>query len=284
LSSAFNLIAPLLFLFFGTHLLRMTVAEILIYRIPFAAGFYLLYSWLTGGTRSPFWTEFYETFLAPSICLTVLRSLIKPFGAPFRVTNKNIGRGEIAFNRQVAAPFVILMVAHLLGYAFSIGAGRLLEEPEAFGIATYYAVQNIIVLWMCLLVCVDVAQEHSFVRFPRKFPCLLTWDDTGVTGESVSVSEGDLVFTSARQDCALPATVFLHVPALGLQDVAARVQKAGSTITLEFRHLTLPQRRLLISELFCRPKIWERPARSEAKAAWEYLCSGLRMYPLAESP
>ena len=51
-SSLFNLIAPLFFLFFGAHLLRMTMGEMLFYRLPFTAGFYLLYSWLTRRTRS----------------------------------------------------------------------------------------------------------------------------------------------------------------------------------------------------------------------------------------
>ena len=283
-SSLFNLIAPLLFLLFGTHLLRMTVVEMIFYRLPFTVGFYLLYSWLTNGTRSAMWTEFYEAFLAPSIGLTVLRSLVKPFGAGFRVTDKTIRRGRLAINRRVALPFAVLLIAHAIGIIFSLLIGRHLENADAFGIATYFALMNIATLWMCLLVSIDVAQQTPFVRFARESPCLITWDDTGLAGKTVSMSEGDIVFKPGREAAAFPQNVFAHVPALELQDVPARVKDVNGEWILEFVELTLTQRRTLISSLFCEPRRWERPSRSEWRAAWEYLRAGVRMYSLAESP
>ena len=283
-SSLFNLIAPLLFLFLGTHLLRMTVEEMLFYRLPFTAGFYLLYSWLTVGTRNALWTEFYEAFLAPSMGITVLRSLVKPFGTGFRVTDKTIRRGRLAINRRVALPFAILLVAHVVGILFSVLMERHIEEPDAFAIGTYFALLNIAILWMCLLVSVDVAQQHPFVRFERRLPCLITWDDAGLAGETVSLSEGDLQFKPGREVSNLPGTVFVHLPSLELQDVPARVKTVNGGLTLEFIDLPLPQRRTLLAELFCQPRRWERPSRSEWRATWEYLRAGVRMYPLAESP
>jgi cellulose synthase (UDP-forming) len=287
LSSLFNLIAPLIFLFFGGHLLRMTVVEVIFYRLPFMVGFYLLYSWLTNGTRSAMWTEFYEAFLAPSMGLTVLRSLFKPFGTGFRVTDKTIRRGRLAINRRVAFPFAALLIAHVIGLILSVLIGRHVDEPDAFCIATYFALTNIATLWMCLLVSVDVAQRTPFVRFSRQVRCLLTWDDTGLVGETVLLSEGDMVFKPDRAVADLPhlpEAVFLHLPALMLEDVPARVREANGEWAIEFAELTLPQRRHLISHLFCEPRRWERPPRGEWRAAWEYLRAGLRMYPLAESP
>lgn len=284
LSSLFNLIAPLLFLYFGTHLLRMTVEEMLFYRLPFIAAFYLLYSWLTVGTRNALWTEFYEAFLAPFIGITVLRTMVKPFGTGFRVTDKTIRRGRLALNRRVALPFAILLVAHVLGILFSFLADRHFEEPDAFAIGTYFALMNIATLWVCLLVSIDVAQQHPFLRFPYQAPCLITWDDTGVAGETVSLSEGDLQFNPDRNLTELPETVFVHIPRLKLQDVPARVKAVSGGLTLEFRDLPLPQRRALLTELFCQPRRWVRPSRSEWRATCEYLRAGVRMYPLAESP
>ena len=194
ISSLFNLIAPLLFLFFGLHLLRMTAAEIVFYRLPFTVGFYLLYSWLTRRTRSAVWTEFYEAFLGPSMGLTAIRSLVKPFGVGFRVTDKVIRRQRLSVNRRVALPFAVLFVLHLAGLAFALAAKRPAEEGDAFVIAAYFAVSNLITLWLCLLVSVDVAQERPFVRFTHRLPCLLLWDDTGLPGETVSLSEREEVF------------------------------------------------------------------------------------------
>ena len=285
LSSLFNLLAPLLFLFFGAHLLSMTIAEMIFYRLPFTVGFYLLYSWLTCGTRSALWTEFYEAFLAPSMGLTVLRTLVKPFGAGFRVTDKTIRKGRFAINRRVALPFAVLLAAHLLGLAFAVLTGRHLEEPDAFGIATYFTALNIVILWMCLLVSIDVAQPTPFVRFARQHPCLVTWEDTGVTGETICLSEGDVVFKPARMMAGATGAAFIHLPELELHDVPARVKAIeNGAWALEFAHLTLEQRRILISSLFCQPRQWDRPPRREVAAAWEYLRAGIRMYPLADSP
>jgi cellulose synthase (UDP-forming) len=283
-SSLFNLIAPLLFLFFGLHLLRMTVAEMIFYRLPLTVGFYVLYSWLTNGTRSAMWTEFYEAFLAPSMGITVLRSLVKPFGAGFRVTDKTIRTGRLAINRRVAFPFATLLAAHIVGIGFAFLIERHIEQPDAFAIATYYALMNVVTLWMCLLVSIDVAQQTPFVRFERQSRCLITWDDTGLAGETIRISEGDLVFKPSRAVSELPENVFVHLPEMELHDVSARVKFSAGEWVLEFVDLTLPQRRTLIASLFCQPRQWDRPARGECNAAWQYFLAGVRMYPLAESP
>src|SRR5256885_16500194 len=106
-------------------------------------------------------------------------------------------RGRLAINRRVAFPFALLLVAHLAGIAFAFLVQRHIEERDAFAIATYFAAINIITLWTCLLVSIDVAQQTPFVRFPRNLPCLITWEGKDVLGETISLSEGDLVFESA---------------------------------------------------------------------------------------
>jgi cellulose synthase (UDP-forming) len=287
-SSLFNLIAPLLFLFFGAHLLRMTVPEIVFYRLPFMVGFYLLYSWLTRGTRSAVWTEVYESFLAPSMGLTVIRSLVKPFGVGFRVTDKVLRRQRLALNRRVAFPFIVLILLHLLGIAYSYLVQRHYEEPEAFLIVMYFALSNIATLWLCLLISVDIAQERPFTPFKHRLPCLVLWDDTGLAGESISLSEGEVVvkLSGSPSKSGLPEKAFLHLPSLGLADVPVllRYANGGDEVTAEFLDLTLSQRRMLITYLYCRPRAWDRPPRSEPRAMFEYARAGLRMYPLAESP
>lgn len=287
LSSLFNLVAPLLFLFFGLHLLRMTLAEIVFYRLPFTVGFYLLYSWLTRRTRSAVWTEFYEAFLAPSMGVTALRSLVRPFGVGFRVTDKSIRRQDLRLNRRVALPFAILFVLHLAGLVFAWAVQRPYEEPDAFGIVAWFAISNLAVLWICLLASLDIAQEHPHVRFEERHPCLLLWNDTGLQAETVTLSESEVVLQlpGGHRLLPVPHAASLHVPSAGLCDLPVRIRRvnAEGRVTLELLDLGLPQRRALITHLYCRPGQWDRPPRSEWRAMWEYLSAGLRLYPLAES-
>jgi hypothetical protein len=135
---------------------------------------------------------------------------------------------------------------------------------------------------------VDVAQEHSFVRFTHHLPCLLLWDDTGLAGETITLSEGEVVFKAREGSPAgqFPNKAFLHLPSLQLCDVPVRVREVSGDgqVSVEFLDLTLPQRRTLIAYLYCRPRQWDRPARSELRAIWEYVRASLRIYSLAESP
>jgi cellulose synthase (UDP-forming) len=287
LSSFFNLIAPLFFLFFGLSIVRMTLAEMLFYRLPFMVGYYMLFSWLTLRTRSAIWTEFYDAFLAPSTALAAVRSLCKPFGVGFRVTDKTVRKEGLKINRRVAMPFVVLLVLHVVGIIFAVAMQRRIDDPNAFAIAFYFACGNLVVLWLCSLVSMDVAQDHPYPRFAHRVPCILLWDDTGIGGETVSLSEGEIVcrIFPNRAPEKLPETGLIALPSIGLDDLPVRVrtQAASGLVTFELADLTIPQQRGLIAFLYCRPGQWNTKPKSELRAMWEYLRAGLRMYPLAES-
>ncbi|PYI87266.1 MAG: UDP-glucose-beta-D-glucan glucosyltransferase, partial [Verrucomicrobia bacterium] len=277
LSSFFNLIAPLFFLFFGISILRMTLSEMLFYRLPFMMGYYLLFAWLTLRTRSAIWTEFYDAFLAPSTALTAVRSLCRPFGAGFRVTDKTVRKEGLKMNRWVATPFVVLLLLHLVGIIFALAMQRRIDDPNAFAIALYFALSNIVVLWLCVLVSVDVAQEYPYRRFAHRLPCLLLWDDTGIDGETTSLSEGEIVCKlSNRQTSAkLPEEGLVTLPSIGLDYLPVRVtaNENRDAVTFELLDLTLDQRRKLIAFLYCEPGQWDHGRRppGELRATGEYL-------------
>ena len=57
----------------------------------------------------------------------------------------------------------------------------------------------------------------------------------------------------------------------------------GGLMRLAFPELSQPEYRALIAMLYCRPRQWDTPRKSELRAIWEYYHAGFRMYPLAES-
>jgi cellulose synthase (UDP-forming) len=283
-SNLFNLLAPLLYLFFGVLILRMTLAEMVFFRLPFTVGYYLLYSWLTLRNRSAVWTEFYDAFLAPSMGLTVLRTFCRPFGRGFRVTDKTQRPKRITVNRRVALPFVVLIALHLAGLAVAVAGGRHLDQPDVFPIVVYFAVMNLGMLWVCLLASLDIRRPRVFPRFAHRLPFELSWDDAQARGETSLVSEADATVPGERLPAPLPEKAVLSLPSLDLRDVPVRLcRDTDGEVSLQFLELSLPQRRALVTFLYCQPGQWETKPKSELRAIWEYSRAGMRLYPLAES-
>ena len=283
-SNLFNLLAPLLYLFFGVCILRMTIAEMIFFRLPFTVGYYMLYSWLTLRNRSALWTEFYDAFLAPSMGFTVLRTFCKPFGRGFRVTDKTQRPQRITVNRRVALPFIILLALHLAGLAFALASGRHIDQPETFPIVIYFVVSNLVMLWVCLLVSMDIRRARVFPRFEHRLPFELAWNGGSVEGETILLSESEATIPPQRLPAPLPDQGLLCLPSLGLFEVSVRLRHdTDGQWSLEFTQLSLPQRRALVEFLYCRPGQWETKPKSEARAVLEYARAGARMYPLAES-
>ncbi|HXI52315.1 MAG TPA: glycosyltransferase [Candidatus Saccharimonadales bacterium] len=283
-SNLFHLLAPLLYLFFGVCILRMSVAEIIFFRLPFTVGYYMLYSWLTLRTRSAVWTEFYDAFLAPSMGLTALRTFCKPFGRGFRVTDKTQRPKRIMINRRVAWPFIVLLLLHVAGLAFAAVTGKAVDQPDVFSIVVYFTASNLVMLWVCLLVSMDIRRARTFPRFTHRLAFELAWDDDVVRGETLYLSESEATIPRLPASAPVPEKAVLCLPELEFVDVPVRLRRdTEGQLSVEFLGLSLSQRRALVQFLYCRPGQWETTPKSEVRAVWEYARAGLRMYPLAES-
>jgi cellulose synthase (UDP-forming) len=279
-----TLFAPLLYLFFGVFILRMTIAEMIFFRLPFTVGYYMLYSWLTLRNRSALWTEFYDAFLAPSMGITVMRTFCQPFGRGVRVTDKTQRPKRITVNRRVAAPFVVLIALHLGGLVFAFATGRSVDQPDIFPIIAWFTLSNLVMLWLCLLASMDIRRPRTSPRFEHHLAFALELDDQIVRGETAFVSEHEVAVFRAQLPAGQSNNAVLSVPALDWMDVPVRLRAdTDEQVSFEFAQLTLPQRRALVEFLYCQPGQWETKPKSEVRAMCEYARAGLRMYPLAES-
>jgi cellulose synthase (UDP-forming) len=296
LSSMFNLVAPLLYLVLGLRLLDVTLPELLFYRLPFMVGYYMLFCWLTCRNRSAVWTEFFDAFLAPTLAWTALRTLWKPFGKGFRVTDKSMNHQGLTWNRPVARPFLVLLGLHVGALVLAWSLGRHEEDPHLFVIVAWFALGNILILWLCLLATMDVARHHAHPRFHHNLPAAVDAPGRHWTGRTVTVSEGEVVMETSppltRDELAsiTEATLTLEMPGLERMPARVRVRPDGGEgndrrLALEFIDLPLEQRRNLIEFLFCQPGQWDRghTPRNELRSVSEFYRSALRVYPLAES-
>ena len=285
ISNLLTLILPLFFLFGGILVMRMSVPEMIFYRMPFTVGYYLLYSWLTMRTRSAFWSELYDAFLAPTMAITVLKSIFHPFGAGFRVTNKAHRTTQTSMNWQIATPFATLLLLHVAGIGYAIASHKHLDQHDAFWIVLFFALSNMSILWMCMLISMDVRHTSRFRRFDRELAFALEWEDGSMGGITSGLSEDKVHFPTTLAPDDMPERALLSIPALGFMRVPVQIapdaHDGQSHLTLP--DLQLPHYRALVAELYCHPGQWNTDPKSELRAGWEYLRAGIRMYPLAEA-
>ncbi len=280
-----TLILPLFFLFGGVLVMNMTVYEMIFYRMPFTIGYYFLYSWLTHRMRSAFWSELYDAFLAPTMGLTVLKSIFNPFGAGFRVTNKAHRTDRVSVNWTIAAPFIFLLVLHVIGIVCAVAANRHLEQRDAFWIVLFFTLSNMSILWVCTLVSMDVTHTTRFRRFPKLLTFDLKWETGRASGSTSAISEDEILIPRFETYCAFPNHALLSIPELGFDGLPVRIlaDTHDGQIHLALPELPLPLYRRMIAELYCQPRQWDAKAKSELSAGWEYIRAGVRMYPLAEA-
>ena len=285
LTSFVSLIVPLLFLIGGFSIMRISLAEVIFFRLPFTLGYTMLFSWLMFGTRSAFWTEFYDAFLAPMTAITAIRTLINPKARGFRVTDKAARTEKLTLNKRAAFPFIVLLLLHIAGLAAALARKEAFPDQELFYIVTYFALMNVALLWVCLLATIDVPHRFRFARFEHRLLCMISWPGVILPTETVSLSHGDVSILRDRFPISPPAKAHITLPILGLSKLPIRVREdhIEHMLHFEFTELTLLQKRLLIEFLYCQPGRWSAiEPNHELHSLWDYTFAAFRMYPLAE--
>jgi len=83
-------------------------------------GFIAMMRWLSGGYHVPLLTPASQCFAAFRLVPTMLGSLVKPFGTPFRVTPKGLAVGQARIDRVTFGMALLFFLATILGIASHI--------------------------------------------------------------------------------------------------------------------------------------------------------------------
>jgi cellulose synthase (UDP-forming) len=90
----------------------------------------------------------------------VIANLIKPFGAPFRVTPKGSLNDKNYFDSYTFAAIALLIVVTTAGLVINLIPEWALIQPGEFGVlADYWAVVNIVVLALAAMICFEVPRR-----------------------------------------------------------------------------------------------------------------------------
>jgi cellulose synthase (UDP-forming) len=198
-------VVPLVYLCGGLAPFHIaSTAGLVSHLAPFIVAISFLVRWISPQTRPPWIAAATKTYLTFRLFPTVLATLIKPFGTPFRVTPKGSGNNLMSMDRPTF--WVVLLTAGLTGLglaAHRVLSGRTVDELSL--VVMLLMLNNLIVLGLVAMFVVQRArprlQERFFVNALAQLlgetlvPCRVV--DLSVSGglvESASpVEEGTLI-------------------------------------------------------------------------------------------
>lgn len=294
------LATPLCFLLFGFFPIQTTWEEIVYYFAPYYLSYLMLENWLSGGKRSPLWSDLYEYLICFPICVTVLSTLMKPFGAPFWVTPKMQGIPSVRFNMNIGYPLLVAFFIYLLAFVLQFKAWdwQLDHEPAFINLA--WGLYNMVILWLTLQTCLDTPEKRENIVFTCRLPGRLT---AGEKASDLIVTELSLThalislpsqFNQSGQAMQTASGILrLDIPGLGLHQLNASLWDEGKPSTqhpsaaierlLVFDSLTKDQFRILVEQLYCQPDRWQDRRLNNNVYFWNFILSIFRIYPLTNT-
>jgi cellulose synthase (UDP-forming) len=283
-SRFFCLLLPLLYFFFGIVPLHTSAELLLVFFLPYWVCQALSLSWLTGGHRSAFWSEVYETMLCFPMTLTVIGTLLKPFGKPFKVSKKGDVRARLTLNPFVGVPLIALLGLYVPAMIFAVTSAEWYPSKGIFALAVGWSAYSMILLWLSLQASFDVPQRTTSIRFKQQLSAAIRRRGIVAPATVQELSDEDLI-VSCEPEALAGSELTLSIPACGLHEVPVRLldQQMPSRFLLKIERLSSGQLRSLITFLYCRPGQWDESGVPEPLTFWHFLQAPFRMYPLAET-
>lgn len=260
---------PLAYLLLGWLPFHFTnVGDMVYYQLPVFLAFFLASRWLVGGHFSPLVSGPAGLFASFRLGPTVVASLIKPFGQPFKVTPKG---SDASHGRRVDF-FTLGMILLCMGLTLAgllvnvVPELALVPYDEFFPVAVFWSLMNIATLAMAALLCFEGARVRKEERF--------------FTSESALIHDGDSSFSAHLNDvsvdgCKLdlptgvpsqfhPATASITVEGVGRVRIKP-IRQTAHHLAAVFQYEDQAQRKAMILKLFSGKYTTVKPATSSTR-------------------
>lgn len=285
-SRLFCLLLPLFFFFFGIVPLDTSAEMLLVFFLPYWVCQAFSLSWLTGGHRSAFWSEVYETMLCFPMSLTVFSTFLRPFGKPFKVSKKGATNERLVFNRFVGVPLLVLLALYIPAVVYAVINVDWYPDRGIFALAIGWSAYSMLLIWLSLQASFDVPQASAAISFTHRLPATLRHQGAAIAALTKRISDDEVSVTLEHELPENAAGSFvLTIPACGVREASVTLaDRIGpNAFLLKFSRLPLAQHRALIAFLFCRPGQWDERGVREPVTLWRFIEAPFRMYPLAET-
>ncbi|WP_165235146.1 glycosyltransferase [Aquisphaera insulae] len=243
----FAVLVPIIYLWTGIPPLEHAdLSDLVRYQLPMLIALMAPMVWLSGGRYLPFVSTGFSLFLSFRLVPTIVSTLIKPFGEPFRVTPKGAGAGR-GVDRFARGCAIGLLALTLLGLLINgQPETRVIADPEHRAAATFFSMLNVGALILAILASRDRGRKRTMERLRTSATVVCECDD----GHRVRTSMFDISAGGAGilwpDDLRIPGFVKLLVP--GGRAVRADVVRVdGLRLGLRFDLLDPADRQTVLS-------------------------------------
>lgn len=246
------LIAPAIYWFAGLPAFHADYLSFLRYGLPALLALWAYNGWVSRSRTLPLFMEVTHTITALAVTFTLLSAAIRPFGRPFKVTDKGGDRSQLTVRWSMARLFggMSLLSASSIMWAY-IGPNAAGEISPLDYFNLVWAGVSMLLTFVAFLVCFELprAEERFAIgaatrirHADRTAACTLV--DMSMHRAGIRITQADSLLASHRDiDILLPGVGWVAARALG---------RSGDL--LEFELAPSPaERRLLITALFTAP-------------------------------
>jgi len=262
------LLVPIAFLLLGVCGTAVSWLQYSLMAIPFLFTWLLTQNYIYKNFRHSFWSDVYETVLAPFTCYWTLLTLIDPRAPRFAVTPKGLKTGHFFFDIRVVWGNLVLLV--LAVFALFIGVIKLLFQFDPIGTLAnvVWDSYNVSVLISAVLVGFERPQVRRAYRVRRSVPVSVECPENFeglAAGNTVDINEYGARLRilkpngQIRKDDRI--NLSLQTEEGTLMEIPARVVRKPPdqemmTLEVEFLDNDLARIERLIQLVYCAPHTW----------------------------
>jgi cellulose synthase (UDP-forming) len=243
------LIAPPIYWFAGMPAFETDYLSFLRYGVPALVGQIIYMGWVSRSRTLPFFMEATHAVTAFAVTATLLSAVVKPFGRPFKITDKGGDRSAPRTHWKLASVFGLISLSSALSIVWAFVSPYAASEISSLDFFNLlWAGIAMLIAFIAFLVCFELPRSETL--FSVDEAAKLALDDHVTTGRVTGLSTSSAQISLGR---IFPArgshqTVRLYLDALGW--IEAEVSGSSKTVIRLRLRPTFAQHKQLVVRLF----------------------------------
>ncbi|MEG4245254.1 glycosyltransferase [Microcoleus sp. MON2_D6] len=201
LTKVLYLLIPLAYSFFGIIPLRASARELLYFFLPYYLVQLTVFSWLNRRSGSALLSDIYSFVQCIPLAVTVVSSMLNPFGKGFQVTPKGMASDRFRFNWNLGWPLIVLFAATAVSLWHNLninlvknfGTVQSISESadlsKSLGWGWIWSAYNLLMLGIALLILVDIPKPDIYEWFNLRRVVQLNIGGQSFWGVTTVISE-----------------------------------------------------------------------------------------------